>query len=148
MLKRAYLQGADIEGAKNFKPWITDSLRMLLDQPGAIRAYKLVTSAGIGPFYGGITYAVGEHYEVKDANTAETKECGSGINLADLPWCCRNWKSGYRILVAEFTAKDIAAIPLGTDGKFRVHRCTIVGEKDLKEIGLGEPEANDERRKL
>jgi hypothetical protein len=34
-----------------------------------------------------------------------------------------------------FTAKDIAAIPT-SDGKFRVHKCSIVGEKDLKEIGL------------
>ena len=39
----------------------------------------------------------------------------------------------YRL--AEFEAKDIAAIPIGSDGKFRVHRCTIVGEKDLAELG-------------
>lgn len=38
--------------------------------------------------------------------------------------------------VAEFTAKDIAAIPVG-DGKFRVSRCKIVGEKDVAEYGLG-----------
>jgi hypothetical protein len=48
----------------------------------------------------------------------------------------KEWKDGYRILIAEFTAKDIAAIPTATDGKFRVFRCKIVGEKDLKEIGL------------
>jgi hypothetical protein len=48
----------------------------------------------------------------------------------------REWQQGHRILVAEFTAKDIAAIPTATDGKFRVFRCKIVGEKDLKEIGL------------
>jgi hypothetical protein len=41
-----------------------------------------------------------------------------------------------RILVAEFTAEDIAAIPHGTDGKFRVRRCRIVAEKDLTEVGL------------
>ena len=31
-----------------------------------------------------------------------------------------------------------AAIPIATNGKFRLHRCTVVGEKDLKEIGLTE----------
>jgi hypothetical protein len=46
------------------------------------------------------------------------------------------WEKGYHILIVEFTAKDIAAIPIATDGKFRVHRCKVVGEKDLIEIGL------------
>ena len=40
---------------------------------------------------------------------------------------------GYHIMIAEFEANDIAAIPICTDGKFRVHRCTIVGEKILEE---------------
>jgi hypothetical protein len=31
----------------------------------------------------------------------------------------------------EFTAADIAAIPLATDGKFRLRRCKVVGEKDI-----------------
>jgi hypothetical protein len=48
----------------------------------------------------------------------------------------REWKEGYHILIAEFTVADIAAIPIATDGKFRVRRCKIVGEKDLAEIGL------------
>ena len=48
----------------------------------------------------------------------------------------REWRVGFRILVVEFTAKDIAVIPTASDGKFRLHRCTVVGEKDLKEIGL------------
>jgi hypothetical protein len=48
----------------------------------------------------------------------------------------KEWQPGYRILLAEFQATDIASIPTGTDGKFRVHRCKIVGEKDLGEIGI------------
>ena len=48
------------------------------------------------------------------------------------------WREGMHILIAEFRAEDIAAIPTSTDGKFRVSRCKIVGEKDLKEIGLVE----------
>jgi hypothetical protein len=50
----------------------------------------------------------------------------------------KEWQQGWRILIAEFTAADIAAIPTATNGKFRVHRCRIVGEKDLVEIGLVE----------
>ena len=73
---------------------------------------------------------------MKEANTDEQEQCGAGINLADLPWCIKEWQKGYRILLAEFTAKNIACIPWGTDGKFRVFRCKIVGEKNLKELGL------------
>jgi hypothetical protein len=62
-----------------------------------------------------------------------------GINLATLDWCMSNYQEGYRILVAEFTAKDIAAIPVGSDGKFRVRKCNIVAEKDLTELGLVKP---------
>ncbi len=109
---------------------------MLCDQPGKIRAYKLVKENGEGPFNGGIIYAVGKTYSVKDANTNENEQCAAGINLATLDWCIKEWQTGYRILIAEFTAKDIAAIPIGSDGKFRVRKCKIVGEKNLKEIGV------------
>jgi hypothetical protein len=50
----------------------------------------------------------------------------------------REWQPSFRILVCEFTAADIVAIPIATDGKFRVKRCTPVAEKDLVEIGLVE----------
>jgi len=109
---------------------------MLLDQPGRIRAYKLVTHDGYGPFSGGLRYEIGESVSVENANTDVTVYCGAGINVATLDWCMREWRPGYRILVVEFEAKDIAAIPIATDGKFRLHRCDVVAEKDLTEIGL------------
>ena len=56
--------------------------------------------------------------------------------MATLDWCIKEWQQGYKILVAEFTKTAIAAIPIASDGKFRVHKCKIVGEKDLKELGL------------
>ena len=37
-----------------------------------------------------------------------------------------------------------AAIPIATNGKFRLHRCTVVGEKDLKEIGLTKEVGNEQ----
>ena len=39
-----------------------------------------------------------------------------------------------KVPIAEFTSADIAAIPIATYWKFPVHRCKIVGEKDLVEI--------------
>ena len=90
----------------------------------------------IGPFNGGIEYFVGKSYEVADADTDEYQQCAKGINLATLDWCIKSWVEGYKILIAEFKAKDIAVVPTASDGKFRVFRCKIVGEKDLKEIGL------------
>lgn len=140
-LTRANLFRADLSGAIGVNPYASTPLLLLLEQPGKIRAYKLVNADGVGPYNGGIKYEIGETYKVADANTDVTEQCGAGINLATLDWCMRGWCAGYRILIAEFEAGDIAAIPTATDGKWRVHRCTIVGEKDLRAIGLiKEPE--------
>jgi uncharacterized protein YjbI with pentapeptide repeats len=136
-LNGAGLNGASLEGAVGVNPISCTPLLMLLDQPGAIWAYKLVTERGEGPFNGGIYYAVGQDYEVANANTDPNEPCAAGIHLATLDWCVKGLRPGYRILIAEFTAADIAAIPTATDGKIRVHRCRIVGEKSLEELGLG-----------
>jgi len=140
-LRRADLQGADLrraylQGAKGINKYLICPLLILLDQPDPIRAYKLVDEENEGPFNGGIKYEIGKKYAVEDADSDEYEECGSGINVATLDWCIKEWKEGYRILVVEFTAKDIACIPITSDGKFRLHRCKVVGEKDLAEIGL------------
>ena len=135
-LSGANLYGANLSGATGVNKYLCTPLLMLLDQPGKIRAYKLVKNNGEGPYNGGIKYKVGESYSVDDANCDDLTQCAAGINLATLDWCMREWRTGYRILIAEFEANDIAAIPVSTDGKFRIHRCSIVGEKDLKEIGL------------
>jgi hypothetical protein len=109
---------------------------MLRDQPGKIRAYKLVKANGDSPMsHIAINYRIGESYAV-EADTNEQEHCSRGISLATLDWCLKEWNQGWRVLIAEFEAADIAAIPIGTDGKFRVHKCTIVGEKDLKELGV------------
>ena len=135
-LRGADLRGADLRGAKNLNKFAVCSLLMLLDQPGKIRAYKLVKADGLAPFNGGIIYEIGKKPEVASANTDEFAQCAEGINLGTLDWVIGHYQQGYRILIAEFEAKDIAAIPIATDGKFRVFRCEIVGEKKLSEIGL------------
>ncbi len=132
----ADLQGANLQGAKGVNKYRTTNLYMLADQVGKIRAYKLVKPNGEGPYNGGIVYEVGKSYEVADANTDEDQHCAAGISLADLPWCIQEWREGFRILLCEFTAKDIAAIPVASDGKFRVHRCKVVKEMDVSAYGL------------
>ena len=135
-IEAAVKSGANLYRAEGVNKYRCTPLLMLIDQPGKIRAYKLVKKNGEGPYNGGIIYEVGKSYSVDDANCDDKEQCAAGINLATLDWCMKNWHDGYRILIAEFEEQDIAAIPTATDGKFRVHRCTIVGEKDLKEIGL------------
>jgi hypothetical protein len=144
-LSRAYLYGANLSCAnlsraylscaKGISPHRCTPLLMLLDQPGPIVAYKLVNASNEGPYNGGIRYEIGGKYEAPDANTDTDVECAPGINVATLDWCLREWQAGYKILKAQFTAEDIAAIPTATDGKFRLHRCEILGEVNLKAIG-------------
>ena len=149
-LSAANLSGADLyranlSGAEGVQPYRTTPLLMLLDQPGKIRAYKMTDEYGRSPIQlHAITYAVGSTHEVADALTDAREACGAGINVATLDWIMREWQPGYRIFVVEFEAADIAAIPTATDGKFRLHRCTVVAEKDLAEIGLIEKVAFDE----
>ena len=104
-LHDADLYGADLGGAKGVTKYQTTPLLLLRDQPGPIRAYKLVTEDGIGPFKGGIIYEIGKEFSVADANTDEMEQCGAGINLTTLDWCLKEFRAGYRILVAEFTAE-------------------------------------------
>jgi uncharacterized protein YjbI with pentapeptide repeats len=146
-LSRADLSRTNLSGAVGINPCRADALRDMVDQPGRQVKYKLVhaNGDGCGSTWGvypagttPLTYEVGLEYAVDNASTDETAPCGAGIHLATLPWCIQYWEKGDRILIAEFTAADIAAIPIGTDGKFRVHRCKIVDEKDLVELGLVE----------
>ena len=139
-LTRADLSGADLSGAYGYDPRRTNDLLMLLDQPGLIRAYKLVRDDYGSPMgYGPLYYPVGVTLTEDNPDTDATNDCGRGINLATLPWVMHEWQTGNRIMLVEFTAADIAAIPLG--GKFRVRRCTVVKELDLVELGLVEKPA-------
>ena len=140
-LSSADLRSADLRSAKGLNKNLITPLRILLDQPGPIWAYKLVNAAGQGPFNGGINYIDPkvETFSVANANKDENEQCGAGINLATLDWVMKEWKPGYRILIMEFFAhepKGNLIVPTGTDGKFRVKECRRVGEKSLTEIGL------------
>ncbi len=138
-LTDADLTRANLADAFGLAPERVQPLLMLLDQPGAIRAYKLVDKDGNSPLsrYGKLHYAIGEVVRVAEANISVNADCGAGVNVATLDWCLRWWKPGCRVLIVEFEAADIAAIPTASDGKFRVHRCRVVGEKHLDVVALG-----------
>ena len=140
-LGSANLGYANLGSAKGVDARHHNPLLLLLDQPGKVRAYKLVTSEYMSPIQmsGRMTYTVGAVLECPNANPDPLVECGAGINVATLPWCVANWRHGHRIMLVEFTAKDVAAVPL-SDGKFRLRRCKVLRELDLvTEVGLGLP---------
>ena len=132
----ANLYGADLSGVTAINKFLTTPLYFLQDQVGKIRLYKLTKADKTGPFYSTIIYEVGKTYTEKKADCDEQRQCAQGISLATLDWCIKEWKEGYRIFIAEFTAKDIACIPIASDGKIRVKKCKIIAEKHLTEIGL------------
>lgn len=136
-LNGANLIEADLYGAIGVARELTSDLMMLLDQVGKIRAYKLVNANGEGHIYGGIKYEIGKTVEVVDANTNPDVDCGVGIHVATLAWCLRDWRPGYKILIVEFGPDDIAAIPASGDGKFRLHRCKVIKEKEIDTVALG-----------
>ena len=142
-LSGADLYGANLHGAEGFLPAKVQPLLMLLDQVGKIRAYKLTTSDGYSPVQGQLHYPLKGVVEVSNANTDVNELCAAGVNVATLDWCVREWNTGWRIMVVEFTAKDIACIPTASDGKFRLHRCKVVGEKNLVELGLVDAEKKE-----
>ena len=140
-LRFANLSSADLRYAEGINKNLVTPLRILLDQPGPIWAYKLVNAEGDGPFNGGINYLNHEvdEFKVDKFDADENAQCGAGINLATLDWVMKEWKPGYRILIMEFFANEPAGnlvIPTTTDGKFRVKQCQRVGEKSLTELGL------------
>jgi hypothetical protein len=135
-LRSADLCSADLRSVKGISKQITTPLYGILDQIGKIRAYKLVNKNNEGIYNGGIQYLKGKTVKEPNADIDEQNQCGAGINLATLDWCIRGWKEGFKILICEFTKKDIACIPIGSDGKFRVYKCRVVGEKKLEDLGL------------
>jgi len=146
-LRGADLQRANLQDAKGIHPALITPLLILADQPGKIRAYKLVNEKWEGPHNGGLQYQIGTTFEVNDADTNADIQCAQGINVATLNWCLRLWVSrnqpiGWHIVIVEFTKTDIAAIPTATDGKFRLHRCTVVEEIPFPDLGLEKKNAS------
>jgi hypothetical protein len=141
-LQGADLQGADLRdanlrGATGYNKYAIQPLLMLQHQSGKIAAFKMVSPNGKSPIADEqIQYEIGKTYKVTNADTDEHRLCGAGLHAATLPWINQNWSKGNRLLEVQFTAKDIAAIPLTSDGKFRVHKLKVVQELNPADFGL------------
>ena len=139
-LQGAYLrglQGADLRGA-DLRETILSGINWLSyigivpDVNGKARAYKVVTSDGIGISYQGINYLTTTDVEGDGFDPDVRNDCSHGVNLATFQWCL-NAKSNnsYRLLMMEFDVNPgNVCVPIGTDGKFRVRAAHRVGECD------------------
>ena len=116
-LRGADLSYSDLRGSRGISPEQCQPLLLLQYQVGKIRAFMV---------------------EVADVNDNPDCDCGAGINLATLDWCLKTYRGElqegkFRLLLCEFTAADIVAIPHASDGKFRVRRCKVIKEIDASE---------------
>lgn len=88
---------------------------------------------------------------VPQANTRPNNPCAAGVNVATRRWCFKFegrdrfynggavWLLRDRILwLVEFTARDVACVPDESDGKFRLFRCKVLQEVEVKPL----PERN------
>ena len=98
------------------------------DKKGVAYAYKMTKSNGDGPFNGGIDYTAETIFEVAEMDTDVNRDCGAGINLSTFRWCLNNFTDKtYRLFMMKFNVND-AVCPIGSDGRFRVLKCSKVGE--------------------
>ena len=136
-LQGANLQGADLQDAKLENTILEDInwlayIGIVPDKKGFAYAYKFTNAAGEGIYTGGINYLKDTQFEVGEVDTDANKQCSYGINLATFSWCLNQFRDkSYRLFMFEFNIKD-AVCPIGSDGKFRVKKCTKVGECDWK----------------
>ncbi len=136
-LRGANLGGADLGGA-DLGDTIFNKINWLIwigitpDKNGDAYAYKLTNNKGEGVFNGGINYLDTDTFKVAKVDPDVYTQCSYGINLATFKWCLDNkHNSTNRLFLMRFNVKD-AVCPVASDGKFRVKRCTKVGECDWK----------------
>jgi len=120
--KRA--NGAKVAAAFGVVPGLY--ILKLQDPKTCLHAWKYLEN-GVSP-YQHSTYAVGKSYEAKDYSADERILCASGLNVATLDWCLADSrdKTHVEFLEVQFKASDIVAVPLATDGKFRVRKFKVL----------------------
>ena len=134
-LSYADLRSADLSFAKLTDTILADInwlayIGIVPNKSRTAYAYKMTKVNGEGPFNGGINYTKAVNFSVPKCNTDVNEGCGEGINLATLAWCLNNFTDKtHRLFMMKFNVKD-AVCPVGSDGKFRVLKCSRVGECD------------------
>jgi len=122
-LSFANLRGTILENIN----WLS-YIGIVPDKKGFAYAYKVTKESGAGIYYGGINYADKATFQVAEIDTSVNEQCSKGINLATFSWCLNNFMDkSYRLFMFRFNVKD-AVCPIGSNGKFRVKKCTKVGE--------------------
>jgi len=117
-LRNANLRNADLSNAKNYLP---DLYILKQQSPNAkLKAWKFLND-GKSP-YQEFPYKIKKTYTEKDCSTDERITCDEGLNVATLQWCLNDAGGKSEFMEVEFQAKDIVAIPIATDGKFRVKK--------------------------
>jgi len=132
----ADLRYADLTGAKNIPFHIRSPLNILKSQPGKLIAYKCLNKCGIS-LYQNKRYEIGKIYRELDCNADERENCGKGLNVATLERCLQNSNldiENRMYIEVEFTAKDIVAIPILSDGKFRVKKFKVLRKLTKREL--------------
>ena len=100
------------------------------DSKGTAKAYKVTDSEGFGVYKGGVDYLTNKVFSAK-LNKDISEQCGSGINLATFAWCLNEKQDGSRLFLMSFKVNpENICVPIGSDGKFRVARCTKIDECD------------------
>jgi hypothetical protein len=135
-LSRAYLSGADLSGADLSKTIIENInwlswLGITAGPDGSAYAYKYTNAKGESSMHSTkINYETGSEFEAETLNTDASLQCTEGIHLATLQWCLANKQSeSDRLWLFKFNATD-SCCPVASDGKFRVKKCTKIGECD------------------
>ena len=122
-LRGAYLRGTILEDIN----WLA-YIGIVPNKSGVAFAYKVTNAEGEGVYQGGINYDKASSFEVDKVDDDTNNQCSYGINLATFAWCLNEYTDkSRRLFMFRFNIKD-AVCPIGSDGKFRVKRCTKVGE--------------------
>ena len=124
-LSRANLSGANLSVARNIPLMFNTFLHGV-----KYTAYKAVNSAYQSLMAHGckgtrLDYSIGNKVSVPNANTDRRELCAAGVNVAYLEYIFNNHRDDTIVLV-EFYGEDVAAVPYASDGKFRLHRCTVI----------------------
>ncbi len=141
-LSDAYLRGADLSGA-DLRGTLLANINWLAyigitpNRTGLAYAYKITNANGEGVYRGGINYANTKTFQVDSVDKDVNTQCSYGINLATFRWCLNEFTDkSRRLFMFKFNISD-AVCPIASDGKFRVKKCTKVGECDWNGNLLG-----------
>ena len=106
------------------------------NEKGFAYAYKITTKEGEGIYQGGINYTKGKVFSVDSVDKDVNEQCSYGINLATYRWCLEaKQTTSQRLFMFKFNVSDCVC-PVASDGKFRVRKCTKVGECDWKGVPM------------